>query len=222
MPLISNSARELFEAPVPYILGTTFMPNLDYISPTAAVIHIQHPEYDAQQNREKEKEIRGKEICEKEIRDKNIRNNSSVTNDGFTWKDRASNAKVQKSFFDEKKLEKPSDYDSFESVQPGDEKGPRARFIRLPDVHEKIPSAPYLADWIDRTRRLLSHSIMLYEGKEREKRIERRIVGEKEKREAKEEENKNPSMKKDSFSGVNKNFDVKNGLNCIKKKNVFI
>ena len=221
MPLISNSARELFEAPVPYILGTTFMPNLDFISPTAAVIHILHPEHDAQQIREKEirdKEIHGKEMSEKEIRGKNIRKSSIVTNDGFTWKDRASNAKGQTPFFEDKKFEKPSNCDSFESIQRNYEKGPRASFIRLPDVHEKIPSAPYLADWIDRTRRLLSHSIMQYEGKEREKRVERRLVEEKEKEESREKENNDISMKKASFDGSNRKSDAQNGLNCTENK----
>jgi hypothetical protein len=47
IPLVPSCAREVFEAPVPFIFGTTFLPcSIDKISPNAAVISLNDPRGD--------------------------------------------------------------------------------------------------------------------------------------------------------------------------------
>ena len=162
VPMLSTSAKELFEAPVPFILGTTFMPNFDFLSPSAAVLHIQAPEESGPRSGT------GPKSCD-------WNPNMSDKSESFdTWKDCESNPKKSKKSM---KSEKSVRTETFSSVQPfeDDERGtPRAWFLRLPDMEERMPSLPSLGSWIDRTRRFLSNSVVHAEMKRRNLRVEER------------------------------------------------
>jgi DENN (AEX-3) domain len=169
VPMLSTSAKELFEAPVPFILGTTFMPNFDFLSPSAAVLHIQAPEESGPRSGTGPKSP------------DTWNPNTSEKSDSFdTWKDCESNPKKsKKSMKSEKsqKTEKTEKTETFSSVQSfeDDERGtPRAWFLRLPDMEERMPSLPSLGAWIDRTRRFLSNSVVHAEMKRRRLRFKER------------------------------------------------
>jgi DENN (AEX-3) domain len=166
VPMLSTSAKELFEAPVPFILGTTFMPNFDFLSPSAAVLHIQAPEESGPRSGTGPKSP-----------DTWNPNMSDKSDSYDTWKDCESNPEKPKKNMKSEKSQQTEKSETFSSVQPfeDDERGtPRAWFLRLPDMEERMPSLPSLGAWIDRTRRFLSNSVVHAETKRRRLRLEER------------------------------------------------
>ena len=177
------------------------MPNYDFMSPSAAVLHVQALEdeenrladkeierlkekdrMEREKNKEKEREKdkeKEKQDMEKENK-KEEKNNSTPPSstsieDFDTWKDCASNPKKQqKKLNDQKKVEKTDMFKSIQNVKKDAKEGPMAWFTRLPEMDEEMPSVSYLGGWIDRTRRYLSNSVVQLEKNEKKKRMKRR------------------------------------------------
>ena len=178
------------------------MPNYDFMSSSAAVLHVQAPEdeenrladeeverlrekdrvKEREREREKEKDKVKEKEWEKEKEKENKKENNSpppnsTSKEDFdTWKDCASNPKKQqKKLNDQKKTEKTEMFKSInQNVKKDSKEGPMAWFTRLPEMDEEMPSVSYLGGWIDRTRRYLSSSVVQLEKNEKEKRTKRR------------------------------------------------